>query len=109
MVELEKYNFTCDIQNIAPVQNLTVRWYKGDTIVHTDTFDNPSNEPVNQSSVLSFTPTRQDNRVTFRCEAHLDLGTEGPQLNASSQEYTITVNCKYIMCTYLCEMYIEVI
>ncbi|XP_034750323.1 hemicentin-1-like [Etheostoma cragini] len=91
MTEGEKYNFMCDINNIAPVQNLTVRWYKGGEMVYADTFDNPKKEPVNQSSVFSFTPSRQDNGVTFRCEAHLDLWPKGPQLNASSQECTITV------------------
>ncbi|XP_045888380.1 hemicentin-2-like isoform X2 [Micropterus dolomieu] len=92
MKEKEDYNITCDIHNIAPVQNLTVKWYKGDVIVRTDTFDNPSKKPVNQSSVLNFTPTRQDDRVTFRCEAHLNLGPEEPQYNVSSQEYNITVH-----------------
>ncbi|XP_059204482.1 hemicentin-1-like [Centropristis striata] len=92
MDEGKTYNFTCDIHNIAPVQNLTVRWYKGDEMVDTDTFDNPSKPPVNQSSIFSFTPTRQHDGVTFRCEAHLDLWPEGPQLNASSQEYSITVH-----------------
>lgn len=97
--EAEEYNFTCNIHNIAPVQSLTVTWYKGDTIIYTDTFNNPSKKPVNQTSVLSFTPHRQDDGVTFRCEAHLDLQPEGPQLKVSSQEYNITVNCKYITCT----------
>lgn len=91
MSEGEKHNFTCDIQNIAPVINLTVKWYKGDEMVYEDTFKDPSKEPVDQSSIFSFIPTRQDNGVTFRCEAHLDLRPEGPQLNASSQEYNITV------------------
>ncbi|XP_031168179.1 hemicentin-2-like isoform X2 [Sander lucioperca] len=91
MDEGKKYNFTCDIHNIAPVQNLTVRWYKGGEMVYADTFDNPRKEPVNQSSVFSFTPSRQDNRVTFRCEAHLDLWPIGPQLYTSSQEHNITV------------------
>ncbi|XP_076608323.1 hemicentin-1 [Chaetodon auriga] len=90
--EMEEHNFICGIHNIAPVRNLTVRWYKGDAIVYTDTFDNPSREPVDQLSVLRFKPTRQDSGVTFRCEAHLDLGPEGPQLNVSSQEYKITVH-----------------
>ncbi|KAE8283339.1 Hemicentin-1 [Larimichthys crocea] len=90
--EAEEYNFTCNIHNIAPVQSLTVTWYKGDTIIYTDTFNNPSKKPVNQTSVLSFTPHRQDDGVTFRCEAHLDLQPEGPQLKVSSQEYNITVN-----------------
>ncbi|XP_073350907.1 hemicentin-1 [Pagrus major] len=90
--ENENFEITCGINDIAPVQNLSVRWYKGDTIVHTDTFNNPSKPPVNQSSVYNFKPSRKDNGVTFRCEAHMDLGPEGPQFNVSSKEYQITVN-----------------
>ncbi|XP_069571703.1 hemicentin-2 [Brachyistius frenatus] len=90
--EGEKSNFTCDILNIAPVQNLIVRWYKGDAIISTQHYRNiNSKKPVNQSSVYSFTPTRQDNGATFRCEASMDLGPEGPQFIVTSQENNITV------------------
>ncbi|KAK2833282.1 hypothetical protein Q5P01_017171 [Channa striata] len=92
MKENETYNFTCDIQRVAPVRNLSVRWYKGDTIIHTDTFDNASKKPVTASPVLSLTTTRADNGVTLRCEAHMDLRPEGPQLNVSSQAYDIKVS-----------------
>ncbi|KAM7387112.1 hypothetical protein PAMA_009640 [Pampus argenteus] len=91
MREGNQYNFTCDIRNVAPVQNVTVRWYKGDTIIQTHTFDDPSKEPVDLSPVLSYTPTREDEGVKFRCEAHLDLGPDGPQLNVSSEEFNATV------------------
>lgn len=92
------YSFSCDIHNVAPVQNVTVMWYKGDAMVYREIIDNPSKEPVNHTSVLSVTPTREDNGVTFRCEAMLDLLPEGPQLIASSQEFNITVYCEYITC-----------
>lgn len=87
--EFKEYDFTCIIPNIAPVQNLTVKWYKGDELLKTDTFENPSKKPVNQTSVLSFSSTRQDNGVALRCEAHLDLNDL--QFNVSSQDYNITV------------------
>lgn len=96
MEENKTYTFTCEIPQIAPVKKLTVKWYKGDTVIHNDTFHNPKKEPVNLSAVFNFTATRQDNGVLFRCEAHLDLGPEGPHLNASSKEYNVTVHCKYI-------------
>uniref|UniRef100_A0A8C3AI26 Ig-like domain-containing protein n=1 Tax=Cyclopterus lumpus TaxID=8103 RepID=A0A8C3AI26_CYCLU len=92
MNEGEKYRFSCDIHNVAPVQYLTVTWYKGDAMVHRESIDNPSKKPVHHSSVLSVTPTRKDNGVPFRCEALLDLLPEGPQLIASSQEFNITVH-----------------
>ncbi|KAM6965923.1 hemicentin-2-like [Tautogolabrus adspersus] len=90
--EMEEYNFTCDIPNIAPVQSLTVRWYKGDDLLRTETFKNPSKERVNQTSILGFKATRQDSGVTFRCEAHMDLGHEELQFNVSSQDYHIKVH-----------------
>ncbi|XP_041859179.1 hemicentin-1-like isoform X2 [Melanotaenia boesemani] len=91
MKEGENYNFTCEIFDIAPIQNLTVRWYKGDKIIQTETFNDDDPKPSNQSSVLSYTPTRQDHNATFRCEAYMDLGPEGPQFNVSTQEYDIEV------------------
>lgn len=101
MAENEECNITCDIHNVAPVQNLTVRFYMGDAVVKDETFGNPTKEPVSVSSVFSFIPTRHKNGVTFRCEAHLNLGPEGPQLKAVSQEYNVTVYCKYITSIYL--------
>ncbi|XP_068435512.1 basal cell adhesion molecule isoform X3 [Clinocottus analis] len=91
MDEGKEYNFTCHIHNIAPVQNLTVMWYKGDAMIDKETSDISSVTPVNHLSVLSFKPTRKDNGATFRCKALLDLSPEGPQLIASSQEFNITV------------------
>ncbi|XP_042360313.1 hemicentin-2-like [Plectropomus leopardus] len=91
MIEGEENKFTCDIPNIAPVQNLSVKWYKGDAMVFMDTFNNLSKAPVDESSVFNFIPTRQDNGVTIRCEAHLDLSPEGPQLNVSSLGYEVEV------------------
>uniref|UniRef100_A0A3Q1JC78 Ig-like domain-containing protein n=1 Tax=Anabas testudineus TaxID=64144 RepID=A0A3Q1JC78_ANATE len=96
--ENKTYNFSCNVKQVAPVQNLTVRWYKGDTLIYTDTFKDPNRKPVNQSSFLNFTMTRRDNGVTLRCEAHMDLEPEGPRLHVSSQEYDITVQCKYFIC-----------
>ncbi|XP_036945278.1 hemicentin-2-like [Acanthopagrus latus] len=91
MTENKNFEITCGINNIAPVQNLNVIWYKGDTIVHTESLNNAQKSPVNLSPVYNFEPTRKDDGVTFRCEAHMDLGPEGPQFNVSSQEYKIKV------------------
>ena len=32
MVAEKEYQLQCDIVNVAPVQNLTVRWYQGDVL-----------------------------------------------------------------------------
>lgn len=94
MIENEEYSFTCSILNIAPVQNLTVRWYKGNQVIYSENLTNSTKHPTNQTSIFRFTPTRQDDRTTIRCEAHMDLGPEGPQFNASSRELSIGVMCK---------------
>uniref|UniRef100_A0A3B3YJG9 Ig-like domain-containing protein n=1 Tax=Poecilia mexicana TaxID=48701 RepID=A0A3B3YJG9_9TELE len=91
MRENEEYILTCSILNIAPVQNLTVRWYQGNQIIYSENLTNSTKKPTNQTSIFRFTPTRQDDRTTIRCEAHMDLGPEGPQFNASSRELSIGV------------------
>lgn len=96
MTELETYNITCAVYNVAPVQNLTIKLYKGDKIFANSTSYNDTREPANHSLDFLFTPTRRDNKVKFHCEASLDLGPEGPQLFAVSEDYIMTVHCKYI-------------
>lgn len=91
MKEGEEYVFTCDIFNVAPLQNLSVAWLKGDTIIHRETFNDSTKEPVNQTSVLQFTPTREDSGSMIRCEAQMDLRPEGPDLKVSSEEHVVTV------------------
>uniref|UniRef100_W5MKK8 Ig-like domain-containing protein n=1 Tax=Lepisosteus oculatus TaxID=7918 RepID=W5MKK8_LEPOC len=80
MVEGRQYQLQCEVQNIAPVQYLTVNWYRGKTLIHSRTFShNTTRTPVNVSATLLFTPDRADNGQQFTCEAELNLGPEGPQ------------------------------
>lgn len=94
MKESTAYNFTCNVPNVAPVQMLTVKLYRGDTIIHTRTFYHSVKEAVNQSAAFSFVPSRKDSGVTFRCEAVLDLRPVGPKLRILSEPYEVTVHCK---------------
>ncbi|XP_036423420.1 opioid-binding protein/cell adhesion molecule-like isoform X2 [Colossoma macropomum] len=63
MIEGGQYELQCDIQNVAPVEFLTI------------------------------SPSRDDDGVQYRCEAELDLGPEGPQLplTVTSEPLNITV------------------
>nr|XP_023677754.1 vascular cell adhesion protein 1-like isoform X1 [Paramormyrops kingsleyae] len=101
MVEGSQYQLKCEIQNIAPVQNLTVKWYKGHTLVHEDRDcviedGNIDKEkaPVSVSSTLLITPSRADDGAEYSCWAELDLGPEGPQppLAMKSTPLNITVH-----------------
>lgn len=90
MEEGEDYYMICDLHNVAPVENLTVMWYKDNIRFHLEKFDKSINTLPNASKIY-FTPTKEHNGVQFRCEAHLDLTPEGPYINVSSQTFQIDV------------------
>lgn len=80
MVEGKEYQLLCEVQNIAPVQYLTLRWYRGQTEVYQHSFsDLTSSSPVQVSSTLVITPTKAENDAEYKCVAELELGPEGPQ------------------------------
>ncbi|XP_049328231.1 intercellular adhesion molecule 1-like [Astyanax mexicanus] len=95
MVEGRQYELKCDIQNVAPVGNVTVKWYKGDTLVGSTTFTESSKTPENLLATLQISPSRDDDGAQYRCEAELDLGPEGPQPPPAvmSDPLNITVHC----------------
>uniref|UniRef100_A0A4W5JNV6 FXYD domain-containing ion transport regulator n=1 Tax=Hucho hucho TaxID=62062 RepID=A0A4W5JNV6_9TELE len=92
MMEGKEYQLQCDIQNIAPLQNLVVRWYKGNETIETQRFNDSTKKPVNMSSTLTITHRRYEGEVEYRCEAELDLGPEEPKPSAlSSKPLNVTV------------------
>ncbi|XP_071241857.1 vascular cell adhesion protein 1-like [Salvelinus alpinus] len=96
MVEGTEYQLQCDIQNIAPQQNLGVKWYKGNELLHNVTYSNVSKTPVDVSPTLMISPSRDDDGAQYRCRAELDLGPEGPQPHptVTSEPLNITVHYK---------------
>nr|XP_046270934.1 hemicentin-1-like [Scatophagus argus] len=99
MVEGRDYSFICDVVNVAPVQNLTVKWYRGNETVHIQMFGGTSVTPVSVSSTWNITAQRDYNGELFRCEAELHLGPNGPELipTVSSPDYTAVVLYKPLM------------
>uniref|UniRef100_A0A8C7CTV3 Ig-like domain-containing protein n=1 Tax=Oncorhynchus kisutch TaxID=8019 RepID=A0A8C7CTV3_ONCKI len=91
MVEGTQYQLQCDIQNIAPLQNLVVKWYKGNETLDIVTY---SNRPEDVSATLMISPNRNDDGAQYRCRAELDLGPEGPQPHptVTSEPLSITVH-----------------
>ncbi|XP_050961496.1 vascular cell adhesion protein 1-like [Labeo rohita] len=79
MKEGKQYELQCDVQDVAPVQNLTVKWYKGQTLLDQTTFTDTSITPVNEVAKLLITADRADDGAQYRCKAELNLGAEGPQ------------------------------
>ncbi|XP_055753456.1 intercellular adhesion molecule 5 isoform X2 [Salvelinus fontinalis] len=94
MVEGTEYQLQCDIQNIAPQQNLVVKWYKGNELLDNVTYSDVSKTPVNVSATLMISPSRDDDGAQYRCRAELDLGPEGPQPHptVASEPLNITVH-----------------
>ncbi|KAM6957145.1 cell adhesion molecule 2-like [Aplochiton taeniatus] len=87
-----EYQLQCEIINVAPIQNLTVTWYKGNYVLRNDSFNKSIKKPVTESLVFTITLGREDNGAQFRCEAELHLGLEGPQrLVKSSQAHKVQV------------------
>nr|XP_015204689.1 PREDICTED: intercellular adhesion molecule 2-like [Lepisosteus oculatus] len=96
MVEGRQYQLQCEVQNIAPVQYLTLNWYRGQTLIHSqDFFTNTTRTPVNVSATLLITPDRVDNGQPFTCEAELNLGPEGPQPPPAKQSDPLRIAVLY--------------
>lgn len=98
MVDSKEYQLLCEVQNVAPVQYLTLRWYRGQTEVYNNTFFELSpTTPVQVSSTLLISPSRAEDGTSYSCEATLELGPEGPQPSPSvkSGPFGITVYCMY--------------
>nr|XP_014263580.2 hemicentin-1 [Maylandia zebra] len=93
MVEGREYDLKCDIINVAPVQYVTVSWYKNSEKIQTESFnDTTTKTPVNESSILRVNISREENVVEFRCEAQLDFGPHRPKLPAISQTHRVSAH-----------------
>ena len=78
-MEGQQDELQCDVHNVAPVQYLTVKWYKGQTLLNQTNFDDTIKTPVNKTVTLLIRPDRADDGAEYWCAAELDLGAEGPQ------------------------------
>ncbi|KAL0197067.1 hypothetical protein M9458_005607, partial [Cirrhinus mrigala] len=78
MMEGEQYELQCNVYNVAPVQYLTVKWYKEQTLLSQTTFTDTSITPVNETATLLIRPDRADDGAQYRCEAELNLGEVNP-------------------------------
>ncbi|KAJ8389088.1 hypothetical protein AAFF_G00122940 [Aldrovandia affinis] len=95
MVEGEQYQLQCEIQNIAPVQYLTVKWYKGETLENQTSYEDLTKTPVTVSSTLLITPNSTDDGAQYSCVAELELGSEGPQPPPEDKSEPLSINVHY--------------
>lgn len=93
MTEGNNYTLLCDFQNVAPVQLITVNWYKGQHLLKTATFNEVPN-PTNTSTTIKIVPNRNDNITQYTCEVVLKLESGEVKFQMKSETLNLTVHCK---------------
>lgn len=81
----------CIVQNVAPVKNLTVTFYRGQTALDQQFSSNANKKPMIASFTLDITTSKKVSGGQYWCEAKLDLGPEGPQPPPAMSSQNITV------------------
>lgn len=88
-----QYTLRCTVQDVAPVEDLVVTFYRGRTALGRLKSNNNNTRPVTETFSFNITPRREDDGVQYWCEAKLELGPGGPErpLVVTSQTITNTV------------------
>ncbi|KAM3622684.1 uncharacterized protein V6R79_001896 [Siganus canaliculatus] len=95
MVAGQRYTVLCTVQDVAPVQHLTVKVYRGENILVQHESKNGSIKPQTVSFTHSFSSSSSDDGEQLWCEAELQLGPEGPQRPAVIRSPNITARVHY--------------
>ncbi|XP_066563965.1 intercellular adhesion molecule 1 [Amia ocellicauda] len=86
----------CEVQSIAPAQNLSVNWYRFGVVIHRETFSTASSTgPVTVYPNLVITPNRTDDGAQYSCEIEMNLGPGGPQPNPVIKSKIIVTTVLY--------------
>lgn len=73
------YSLQCEVWNVAPVQNMTVTFYRDDVTLGVQSSWTLQKTPVNETLIVEYKVSREDHGAQFWCEAILALGPGGPQ------------------------------
>ncbi|KAM9363756.1 cell adhesion molecule 4-like [Symphorus nematophorus] len=85
----------CKVSNVAPAENLTVTFYRGQTELGRLQSSFTAKTPVTEDFSLPIALSKEDDGDQFWCEAELDLGPEGPQPPPAVRSEKITATVHY--------------
>ncbi|KAF3687924.1 Intercellular adhesion molecule 1 [Channa argus] len=93
MYEGHQYTLQCEVKNVAPIQNLSVTFYRGNTpLGQPQSVNNPAKKPANETYSQSINASKEDDGAQYWCEAKLELGPEGRHLPLVEKSENITTS-----------------
>ncbi|KAG7485663.1 vascular cell adhesion 1-like [Solea senegalensis] len=96
LYEARQYTLQCKVHNVGPVRYVKVTFYRGSTVLERLPAKNSVNEArENVTYTLNVNASKEDDGVQYRCEAKLELGSEGPQKPPMMTSQTITATVHY--------------
>ncbi|KAG8014602.1 hypothetical protein GBF38_003150, partial [Nibea albiflora] len=96
MFEGHQYTLQCTVHDVAPVENLTVTFYRGQTALGKVQLNNSTTkEPVTDIFTFNITPNKNDDGAQYWCEAELQLGSEGPGHPPVVKSHKITASVRF--------------
>uniref|UniRef100_A0A3P9BQ92 Ig-like domain-containing protein n=1 Tax=Maylandia zebra TaxID=106582 RepID=A0A3P9BQ92_9CICH len=97
MFENQQYTLQCSAQNVAPVQSLTVTFYRGNTALGHLQSNSEQKKPVNETFTLNITSNREDDGAQYWCKTKLELRPAGPQPPpvVTSESVNVTAYCEH--------------
>ncbi|XP_060945161.1 vascular cell adhesion protein 1-like [Limanda limanda] len=79
LVESRNYTLQCEVQQVAPINNVLVTFFRGQTQLGQRQLLNEQKEPVTKFFSLDISTTKEDDGAQYWCQAELELGPDGPQ------------------------------